>query len=160
MTQKNLTIQYEEYNDASELQSDDLKLLKEAKTALDNAYAPYSNFHVGAALVDEDGNTFIGANMENASFPLCICAEGAVLTAYNSSGSKAVISAVAITAKSSNHELNRPVAPCGACRQMLSEFEEKQGSPIKIILQGSSGPVCVIEKVKDILPLGFSGSDI
>jgi len=160
MTQKNLTITYHEFESENDLSSDEGKLLKEARNALENAYAPYSNFYVGAALIDEDGNTFIGSNMENASYPLCICAEGALLTAYNSSGSKAPITHVAITARSSSHDLSHPVAPCGACRQMLSEFEVKQGKQIKLILHGSSGPVCVLDSVKDILPLGFSGSDL
>ena len=160
MNQKNLTITYDEYGNADELSTDESSLLKEAGAALKNAYAPYSDFHVGAALADEDGNIFIGCNMENASYPLCICAEGAMLTAYNTSGSASPIVQVAVTARSANHELNHPVAPCGACRQMLSEFEIRQGKNIRLILQGSSGPVFVLNSIKDILPLGFSGSDL
>jgi len=160
MIKRSLSFEYTELDNAENLSPEHRSLLSQAVSALSNAYAPYSRFRVGAALIDADGNIFIGTNMENASYPLCICAEGAVLAAYNSSGSGAPVQAVAITARASGHELSYPVAPCGACRQMLSELEIRQGQPIRLILQGSTGPVCIIEKISDILPLRFTGSDL
>ena len=160
MAIKNFTISYEEYEHLEELTDGQRNLLNEALKATENAYAPYSNFHVGAALQDAKGNIYLGANMENAAYPLCICAEGSMLSAYSSSGSKDHISMVAITAASPHQDLDHPVAPCGACRQMLTEFENKQGQPIKIILRGSSGPIHIINSVADILPLGFSSKDL
>ncbi|HQW71669.1 MAG TPA: cytidine deaminase, partial [Saprospiraceae bacterium] len=134
MIDKNITISFKQYDSLDELTAEQRKLLDEAYKAMSNAYAPYSNFHVGASLMDQDGNIFIGANMENAAFPMCICAEGSLLASYSSSGAKSPIVQVAVTASSANQLLDSPVAPCGACRQMLSEFENKQGSPITIIL--------------------------
>lgn len=160
MAIKNFTISYEEYEQLEDLNDGQQNLLNEALKATENAYAPYSNFHVGAALQDAGGNIYLGANMENASYPLCICAEGSMLSSYSSSGSKEPIVMVAITAASPHQDLNHPVAPCGACRQMLTEFENKQDQPINIILRGSSGPVYVIKSVADILPLGFSSKDL
>lgn len=136
MIDKNITISFKQYDSLDELTAEQRKLLDEAYKAMSNAYAPYSNFHVGASLMDQDGNIFIGANMENAAFPMCICAEGSLLASYSSSGAKSPIVQVAVTASSANQLLDSPVAPCGACRQMLSEFENKQGSPITIILKG------------------------
>ncbi|MBK9397213.1 MAG: cytidine deaminase [Saprospiraceae bacterium] len=135
MIDKNITISFKQYDSLDELTAEQRKLLDEAYKAMSNAYAPYSNFHVGASLMDQDGNIFIGANMENAAFPMCICAEGSLLASYSSSGAKSPIVQVAVTASSANQLLDSPVAPCGACRQMLSEFENKQGSPITIILK-------------------------
>lgn len=160
MALKNYTISYEEFEHPEELTDSQRNLLNIALKATDNAYAPYSNFHVGAALQDTKGNIYIGANMENAAYPLCICAEGSMLSAYSSSGAKDPIEMVAITAASPHQDLDHPVAPCGACRQMLTEFENKQHQPINIILRGSSGPVYVINSVADILPLGFSSKDL
>ncbi|MBK9024904.1 MAG: cytidine deaminase [Saprospiraceae bacterium] len=160
MIDKNITISFKQYDSLDELTAEQRKLLDEAYKAMSNAYAPYSNFHVGASLMDQDGNIFIGANMENAAFPMCICAEGSLLASYSSSGAKSPIVQVAVTASSANQLLDSPVAPCGACRQMLSEFENKQGSPIAIILKGSSGPIHVMNSVKDILPFGFSSESL
>ena len=160
MIDKNITISFKQYDSLDELTAEQRKLLDEAYKAMSNAYAPYSNFHVGASLMDQDGNIFIGANMENAAFPMCICAEGSLLASYSSSGAKSPIVQVAVTASSANQLLDSPVAPCGACRQMLSEFENKQGSPITIILKGSSGPIHVMNSVKDILPFGFSSESL
>ncbi len=160
MIDKNITISFKQYDSLDELTEEQRKLLDEAYKAMGNAYAPYSHFHVGASLMDQDGNIFIGANMENAAFPMCICAEGSLLASYSSSGAISPIVQVAITASSANQSLDYPVAPCGACRQMLSEFETKQGSPITIILKGSSGPIHVMNSVKDILPFGFSSESL
>ncbi len=160
MAIKNYTISYQEFESLVELTEEQRILLGEALKATENAYAPYSKFHVGAALVDEQGKLFVGANMENAAYPLCICAEGSMLSAYSSSGAQSPISMIAITASSPHQELDHPVAPCGACRQMLTEFENKQGKSFSIILRGSSGPIYVINSVADILPLGFSSKDL
>lgn len=160
MEKKTISFEYQIIPGLDELESNYRALLEKAGEALKEAYAPYSEFKVGASLVDAEGHIFTGANMENASYPMCICAEGALLTAYNTSGSKAPILAVAITATSSSHVVDHPVAPCGACRQMLSEMEMKQGQPIRLILQGSEGPVYIIDKVSDVLPLGFSGEEL
>jgi len=160
MEKKIISFEYQIIPDQDGLESDDRALLKRASEALEQAYAPYSEFKVGASLIDSEGNIFIGANMENASYPICICAEGALLTAYNTSGSKAPIRTAAITATSSSHVIDHPIAPCGACRQMLSEMELKQGQAIRLLLQGSEGPVYIIDKISDVLPLGFSGTEL
>ncbi len=152
--------EYEIISNFDDLINEDKVLMEWANKAKEKAYAPYSNFKVGAALVDSNGKVFMGANMENASFPICICAEGALLTSYNTDGAAANIESVAITASSASHIVNHPVAPCGACRQMLSEMEIKQKKHIRLILMGESGPIYIIKSIKDILPIQFTNSDL
>ncbi len=152
--------EYDIISNPDDLEIEDKALMEWAKKAKEQAYAPYSNFKVGAALVDTNGKIFMGANMENASFPMCICAEGALLTAYNTDGATAGIDTVAITASSAAHIVDHPVAPCGACRQMLSEMELKQKKHIRLILMGETGPIYIIKSIKDILPIQFTSSDL
>ncbi|MCO6461465.1 MAG: cytidine deaminase [Saprospiraceae bacterium] len=155
-----ISFEFEVLDGQNLLEEDDFTLMNHAKGALEQAYAPYSKFKVGAALVDSEGNIFKGANMENAAYPMCICAEGALLTAFNTSGSEATVLTVAITAHADSHVLNHPVAPCGACRQMLSELEIKQNHPIRLILMGEQGKVYIIDRIKDVLPIQFTSSEL
>lgn len=132
-------------------------LLQRAHQNLDRSYSPYSNFKVGAALLLANGEIIDGANQENASYPMCTCAETTVLTAANINHPGIAIELIAITVQGSK-EIPFPVSPCGKCRQQLLESEGKQKSNINIILQGSTGPVYIISSAKDLLPLSFDGS--
>jgi len=154
------TFSYSLCDSSSELDSDQLALLEAAHNFAAKAYAPYSKFKVGAAIRLRSGIIIGGANQENASFPVCVCAEQTVLSNYGVNHADDTIISIAITAKSSSHVLSHPVSPCGACRQSLLEYENRQRSPIEIILQGESGPVYIIEGVKQILPMSFDGGDI
>lgn len=148
----------EVYTSEKELSLQDQKLIKKAKKALKKSYSPYSNFKVGAAILLENRKMISGSNQENASYPLCLCAERVTIAAADSVYPRVPIVAMAITAKSPTQIISEPVAPCGACRQVIFETEMKHQTPMRIILQGEKGKVYVIEGGKDLLPLSFDGS--
>jgi cytidine deaminase len=134
-------------------------LMSVAIQQLDKAYAPYSNFHVGAAALTTDDAIFKGCNQENASYPLCICAERVAL--YNFGvNSESKIKALAVVARNPAKPLDKPVSPCGACRQVILEFEQKQNSDIVIFLKGESDIIYQIENAKQLLPFSFDKSSL
>ncbi len=149
---------YKVYENTAELTSDDRKLVEKAVDQLKNAYAPYSNFHVGAAVRLTDGDEFVGCNQENAAYPLCICGERVAL--YNAGAVKpnVPIDTLAITIKNLNARIEKPVSPCGACRQVISEFEFRHKHKIRILLKSDGDEVYEIDSIQDILPLGFNGT--
>lgn len=157
---KKYTLQTEitQFDSPEELPETDRKLLDLAKKALENAYSPYSNFKVGAAVLLENGELVGGSNYENASYPLCICAEQTVLTTAANRFPNVAVQAIAVTVRNPNQHIDRPGAPCGACRQVICETEMKNKQPMRVILQGESGPVYVFESGKDLLPLAFDSS--
>lgn len=125
------------------------KLIKVAEKARKRAYAPYSKFKVGAAILSSDGKIFTGCNIENASFGLTVCAERvAILKAISEGSSK--FEAIAIVG-----DTNRPCSPCGACRQVISEF----GKDIKIIMYNLKGDI-KIKKIDELLPEAFNKNDL
>lgn len=125
------------------------KLIKEAEKARKKAYTPYSKFKVGAAILSSDGKIFTGCNIENASFGLTVCAERvAILKAISEGSSK--FEAIAIVG-----DTDRPCSPCGACRQVISEF----GEDIKIIMSNLEGDI-KIKKVRELLPEAFNKNDL
>ena len=155
MKKHSLSLNFTAYDSPEELLDRDLELLEEAKAALGKAYAPYSNFQVGAAARLANGVIVSGANCENASYPLCICAEPATLAAAASQHPGVAVVAMAITVASANQPVDQPATPCGACRQMLVEHEQRFRQSIRLILRGQTGPVYVFDRVADILPLHF-----
>jgi cytidine deaminase len=149
-----------EYDAVEELSADDKKLVIMAKKAAETAYAPYSDFHVGAAVLLENGVCIKGNNQENAAYPSGLCAERVAVFAASSQYPGIAIKAIAITAKSKNITVRDPVTPCGSCRQVLVEYEHLQKKPIRIILSGEKGKVFIIDKVEDILPLSFKADKL
>ncbi|MFK7810765.1 MAG: cytidine deaminase [Saprospiraceae bacterium] len=148
------------YKDETELDVADHKLIKRAKKALKDSYSPYSNFKVGAAVLLMNGKTVVGSNQENAAYPVCICAERTALANASSKYPKIKVAAIAITAESQHQVTNRPVSPCGTCRQYLLEVENRYQHPIRIIMQGVQGPVYTVPSAKSLLPLSFDGSQL
>ncbi len=146
------------YDSQDELSQNLLEIILEARAALDKSHSPYSKFRVGAAARLDNGKVISGANQENASYPLCLCAEMVLLSAISSTYPNAKIETIAITARSNNRTIDMPISPCGACRQTMLEFENRQASPIAILLQGEIGPVYQISAVSDLLPVSFDGS--
>ncbi len=134
------------------------KLVSKAKEATNTAYAPYSNFYVGAAALLDDGNIVIGSNFENASYPLCLCAERVALASVHSQYPGAVVKMMAVTARNPKTVLTEPVAPCGACRQVLLEYEQKQKGEIKIIMFGEEGGIAICNSAASLLPMAFDHS--
>ena len=128
--------------------------MKEAVFAANKAYAPYSNFRVGAALVLENNKIITGNNQENTSFPCGICAERVSLFSAKSNYPKLLIKKIAITAISKDFEMKNPVGPCGLCRQVLLEYEEKQNSDIEILLFDKKKMIKLV-RAKDLLPFYF-----
>ena len=144
----------EHYESINELQNADKILIEASNTALASAYAPYSNFKVGAALMLEDDIIVMGSNQENAAYPSGLCAERVAFFSAGSQYPGRQIKAIAIT---TSYLLETPIAPCGACRQVMAEYELKQNSPIKIILSCSGGKIYMLNSMKDLMPLYFSG---
>lgn len=156
MSKKNkIEIQFEIFENPSELPNEIQNLMDKAREARNNAYAPYSQFSVGAALLLDSGEITIGSNQENAAYPSGLCAERVAIFHCGAVYPNAIITALAITASSLNHELIDPIGPCGACRQSLYEYEQKQNAPITIFFMGETGSVIKVASIKDLLPLGF-----
>jgi len=158
MEKKHIGFELLIFDGLKELPYQDAALLKQAEKAKKTAYAPYSKFSVGAALLLENEEVVLGSNQENASFPAGLCAEGSALFNAGANFPNEKILAIAVIASSEVHELNRPAAPCGICRQSISEYENKQKSPIRIIMSAETGPVYVSDSISNLLPLGFDGS--
>lgn len=142
-----------------ELSGDDQRLVNLAINATRNSYANYSHFYVGAALMLDDGTIVIGANQENAAFPSGLCAERSAIFAAQSQYPQQAITTLAIAARNDNALTTKPISPCGACRQVILEMEDRYKRPVRILLYGSSG-IYVIDSVKDLLPLTFVDADM
>lgn len=155
MEHKEIIIKYDEYNEGDKLPKDDSNLIAKANEAVKSSYAPYSEFHVGAALLLEDGQIIMGSNQENAAYPSGLCAERVALFHTKSSFPDAIISSIAITCRSDNFVVNEPVAPCGACRQVIAETEKRQERRIRIIMSGESGKTRIVEGIDSLLPMKF-----
>ncbi len=149
---------YQVYESADELPRPDHALLGLARQSLQHSYSPYSNFKVGAAVLLQNGKMVGGANQENASYPLCLCAERVALAAAASQFPGEAVVALAVTVFSQEHLIEKPAAPCGACRQVICETECKHKHDIRILLQGETGEVLVFTTGKDLLPFSFDGS--
>lgn len=143
----------------SELAPEDQHLIHSAIEATGNSYAHYSHFHVGAAIRLDDGKEIIGANQENAAFPSGLCAERTAIFAAQAQCPQHRIVALAIAAKNTRGLLAQPVPPCGQCRQVILEVEERYGNPVRILLYGTEG-VLVFHSVKDLLPFSFEDGNM
>ncbi len=155
---KKYEFEYELLDHAGLLSTADQALLNAAIKATATAYAPYSNFKVGAAALLSTGQIIIGSNQESTSFPVGICAERTLLNSIGSQYPNATIEAMAISYDPLNKPSVEPISPCGMCRQSLLDYENRYQSPIKIILSGKSGPVMVLPSAAHLLPFGFDGA--
>jgi cytidine deaminase len=153
-----VTSNFEVYDAVEELPETIQDLMKEAVLARDNAYAPYSQFKVGAALVLDNQEVVTGSNQENASYPSGLCAERTAIYYAGARYPESQIQNIAISAKSMKHKVDAPVPPCGACRQALVEYEVKQKAKIAVYFMGESGKVMKANSIKDLLPLIFDNS--
>ena len=160
MSKEAYQFSYDVYNSVDDLNEQDSLLLQEARKATASAYAPYSNFNVGAVAKLANDKTVTGTNQENASYPVGICAERALLASAASLYPGIAINTMAISYDNTKGESNRPISPCGMCRQALVEYEERVKTPIRLILSGLEGRVFVIEKANALLPLSFGSNDL
>ncbi len=146
---------YAQYASLEALPPEDQQLVAAARGALSLAYTPYSGFCVGAAARLSNGAIVCGANFENAAYPMCLCAERSTLAAAISRHPDACVTDIAVAAATKGQLTNTPATPCGACRQVLYEAEQKFGRPIRLILQGKDHSLLVFERASDLLPLAF-----
>lgn len=153
MEQIDINISIQSYQ-LDELSPQDQELVQAAIKATNNAYANYSRFYVGAALRLENGKMVIGANQENAAFPSGLCAERTAVFAAQANYPDSPIETLAIVGRNEKGILSDPITPCGACRQVILEIEDRYKKPIKILLYGTQKIYCV-RSVKDLLPLSF-----
>jgi cytidine deaminase len=160
MKESKFEFQYEVYNDISELTEKDAWLLIEARTVTEQAYAPYSNFHVGAVAMLSNGEIVAGTNQENASYPVGICAERVLLGNAATLYPNISIETIAISYNSDTVKSDHPISPCGMCRQALLEYETRVKNPIRLILSGMEGKIQIIKTANFLLPFAFTPSEL
>ena len=154
MTEKQIQINYREYNSAEETANHYWRLLDEAVKAAESSYAPYSNFNVGAAVLMENGEIVTGSNQENAASPSGLCAERVALFAAHHMYPDEPVKAIAIAAKQNGKITAELTYPCAACIQVMVESQKRSGKPLEIIV-GSSGKIQVFPSVDALLPFSF-----
>lgn len=155
MKKVEVTTVFYEYASMQELQIEDRNLMEEAIKIRKDAYAPYSKFRVGAAILLDDGTVVLGSNQENAAFPSGLCAERTAVFQAGALYPNRVIKKIAISASSDLKVTDKPIPPCGACRQSLLEYEVKQNSPITMFFMGAEGVVYQTPSILNILPFHF-----
>lgn len=146
------------YKSICQLDNTDFNLMQKAVEARKKAYAPYSKFNVGCAILLDNETIVLGNNQENAAYPSGMCAERIAIWKASSEFPNVKIKKIAITAASSLNKVDKPIAPCGGCRQTLSEYEINQKQPIEIIFMGEIGQVVKINSLLDLLPFSFDSS--
>lgn len=154
MTNKEIKIAYIEYESLDQLDADDRKTADAAVEAISLSYAPYSRFNVGAAVMFEDGEIVKGANQENAAYPSGLCAERTALFYASASRPDKAMKILAIAAGQEGKLCDSPATPCGACRQVMAQYQTKSGRPMAVILIGAR-KILKFEKVDDLLPFIF-----
>lgn len=161
MKSKKFEFSYKVYESIDELEEPDRKVLEKAREITREAYAPYSHFHVGAAAIVDGGEMVTGTNQENASFPVGICAERSLLaTAANLFPGRAIKTMAISYATTKPGNSDKPISPCGMCRQAILEYQARGRQPMRIILGGQTGSIYVIERAESLLPFAFSSEEL
>lgn len=150
-----ITTRFDVFDSLEGTPADIRNLMQQAIAARKKAYAPYSNFRVGVALLLDNGMTVIGSNQENAAYPSGLCAERVAVFHSGAAYPEAKILKMAITASSDTNLTTSPIPPCGACRQSIAEYEFKQEKDIEIWFMGETGVVCKSDSLKNLLPFTF-----
>ncbi|PJB13385.1 MAG: cytidine deaminase [Flavobacteriales bacterium CG_4_9_14_3_um_filter_40_17] len=153
-----ISTNFDIYQSLNDLPSEEFELMRQAIEARKEAYAPYSKFSVGAAVLLDNGEIITGSNQENAAYPSGLCAERVAIFYACAKFPETQILKLAISATASNDRTVVPIPPCGACRQSIIEYEFKQKTPIEIIFMGASGNVAKSASMANLLPLGFDNS--
>lgn len=155
MEKKVLTIPYEEYTSIDELETTDRTLVEAAIDALKGSYAPYSQFNVGAAVRLVDGSIIKGANQENAAYPSGLCAERTAMFAASATHPGIPFESLAVVCSRDGKLMPDPGSPCGACRQVMAQYERVSNRPMRILL-ASGGPILAFTGVESLMPLVFN----
>lgn len=154
MEEKEIKISFQEFKCIEELNAEDRELAGCAIQAMSRAYAPYSHFHVGAAVRMSNGQIVEGANQENAAFPSGLCAERTAMFAASAKYPDKYMCSIALAGGVYGRLTEQPATPCGACRQVMAQYQTKAGKPVSVIMIGASR-IWKFDKVDDILPLIF-----
>ena len=154
MTEKEIKISFHEYKSLDELEPKDHELAKAAIEAMSGSYAPYSHFNVGAAVRLSNGVIVKGANQENAAFPSGLCAERTAMFAAGASYPDKAMESIALAGGVMGRLAKSPATPCGACRQVMAQYQAKSGRPMSVIMVGD-GIIWKFDRVDDVLPLIF-----
>tara|TARA_B100001287_G_scaffold109000_1_gene91864 strand:+ start:1815 stop:2303 length:489 start_codon:yes stop_codon:yes gene_type:complete len=159
MIKENITISYlrAKFNDLTVIEKE---LIQRSKDALKDAYAPYSGFLVGSSVLLSDGKIISANNQENVAFPSGLCAERVVLFNAGANYPNLEIDIIAVSAKSNLYEITDIISPCGACRQVMAEYQQKQNKKIKILLHLNNDEVLIFSSVDDLLPLLFTNPNL
>jgi len=160
MKEIKITTTFEVFDSVTSLPSEIQSLMNQAIEIRKNAYAPYSRFRVGAAILLDNGKIVLGSNQENAAYPSGLCAERVAIFQAGAVYPSAKIVKFAITAASDTNSTLSPIPPCGACRQSIAEYEFKQDSPIEIYFMGESGEVYKSNSINNLLPLTFDKTSL
>ncbi|HAH55661.1 MAG TPA: cytidine deaminase [Flavobacterium sp.] len=150
-----ISTKFSVFETVENLPNDIQNLMAQALEVRKNAYAPYSKFRVGAALLLDNGKIVLGSNQENAAYPSGLCAERVAVFQAGTIYPDAKILKMAITAASDNNQTTKPIPPCGACRQSIAEYEIKQEIPIEIYFMGEIGAIYKSDSLKNLLPFMF-----
>lgn len=160
MKEIHITTTFKVFENLTHLPEDIQSLMQQAIEIRKKAYAPYSHFRVGAAIVLDNGKIVLGSNQENAAYPSGLCAERVAIYQAGAVYPGAKIVTIAITAASDSNPTLSPIPPCGACRQSIAEYEFKQDAPIEIYFMGESGEVFKSNSINNLLPLSFNSNSL
>lgn len=160
MQKATIQFDFEVYDSINDLTPSDKVMMEAAREVTQKAYAPYSDFLVGAVAKLTNGEIVKGTNQENASFPVGICAERVLMSSAAMTHTNIPIETMAIAYNNLNGKSDKPVSPCGMCRQALIEYEERTKHTIRLILSGMEGQIYIIDKASMLLPLSFGGGDM
>ena len=155
MINHEIKINFQEYASVEELEQADQQLCREAVKALANSHSPYSKFRVGVAMRLQSGKILHASNQENVAYPSGLCAERVALFHWGANHPDDPIETMVVTAHTDEFQLTRPVTSCGACLQVLAEYEKKQGNAIKMLLYCQQGPVWIATGIESFLPFLF-----
>jgi cytidine deaminase len=155
MKEINITTRFSVFETNQDLPNDIQDLMNQSVAIRKKAYAPYSNFRVGVAILLDNGQVVLGSNQENAAYPSGLCAERVAIFQAGAIYPEARILKMAITAASDTNKTESPIPPCGACRQSIAEYEMKQNQPIEIYFMGEIGLIYKSDSLKNLLPFMF-----
>jgi cytidine deaminase len=155
MEKISITTDFDVYNSVEKLTNEIQDLMSQAVAIRKTAYAPYSNFKVGTAILLDNGEVILGSNQENAAYPSGLCAERVAIFHAGAIFPNAKILKMAISAASENTTTSAPIPPCGSCRQSIAEYEIRQNCPIEIYFMGEIGSIYKSDSLRNLLPLLF-----
>lgn len=156
---ESFTFNYQLFSNWTDLPEQEQRLVDKAYEAMKNAYAPYSEFKVGACALMDDGSFILGNNQENAAFPSGICAERVALFYAGANFPNKKVLTLCIVAKGELMPASQLLSPCGGCRQVMLESENRQKQPMRVILVNQDGRTMVLDSVIQLLPFGFGRID-